>query len=155
MTRIVKKYSEPGKWEVLIPFEKVREEIEWTGVIDARDPGDYELRVVVEHNVKQTKGRIMIKAVVGKGARVKIKGLVKIGKSAQETDEYLELRVLMLDKTAVATVEPELEIEANNVKAGHGASVGRVDREQLLYLMSRGLSKDTAEEQIVNGWLGV
>jgi Fe-S cluster assembly protein SufD len=96
-----------------------------------------------------------IKAVVGKGARVKIKGLVKIGKSAQETDEYLELRVLMLDKTTVATVEPELEIEANNVKAGHGASVGKVDREQLLYLMSRGISKDTAEAQIVNGWLGV
>lgn len=155
MTQIIKRYDKPGKWEVVIPFEKVGEEISWLGVIDARESGEYELRVVADHGVAGTKGRITVKAVVGKGANVKVFGMIKIRKEAQETDDYLELRVLTLDKSARAVAEPELEIEANNVKASHGASVGPVDKEQLLYLKSRGLSEEKAVEQIVGGWLGV
>ena len=155
MNKIVKKYSKPGKWEVVIPFEKVGEEISWTGVIDARESGEYELRVVADHKVEGTRGRVTVKAVAGKGSNVKVFGMIKIRKEAQNTDDYLELRVLTLDKTSRAVAEPELEIEANNVKASHGASVGPVDKEQLLYLKSRGLSEERAVEQIVSGWLGV
>lgn len=155
MTRIVKKYNKPGKWEVVIPFEKEGEEIEWVGVIDGREPGEYELRVVAEHRARGTKGRITVRAVAGAGAKVKIKGIIRITKEAQETDDFLELRILTLDKTARAVAEPELEIEANNVKASHAASVGQVDSEQILYLMSRGLSDQRARDEIVRGWLGL
>lgn len=155
MTKIVKTYDQPGKWEVVIPFEKEGEEISWIGTIDARNPGEYELRVAADHRVEGTKGRITVKAVAGAGANVKIFGMIKIRKEAQETDDFLELRVLTLDKTSRAVAEPELEIEANNVKASHGASVGPVDTEQLLYLKSRGLSSEQAIEQIVGSWLGV
>lgn len=155
MKKNVKKYDKPGKWEVIIPFEKMGEEIEWVGIMDAREGGEYELRVVADHRVAQTKGRITVRAVVGPDAKVKIKGMIKIRKEAQETDDFLELRVLTLDKSARAVAEPELEIEANNVKASHAASVGQVDKEQILYLMSRGLSRDKAQVQIVEGWLGV
>ncbi|MBP9670403.1 SufD family Fe-S cluster assembly protein [Candidatus Woesebacteria bacterium] len=154
MTKIVKKYSKPGKWEVNVPFEKVEEEISWTGVIDAREAGEYELRVVADHKVAGTKGRITVRAVAGAGAHVKITGMIKIRKEAQETDDYLELRVLTLDKSARAVTEPELEIEANNVKASHGASVGPVDGEQILYLTGRGLSYDEAVDLVIAGWLG-
>lgn len=153
MTKIIKKYDKPGKWEVNIPFEKEGEGIAWVGIIDAREAGEYELRVVADHKVAGTTGRITIKAVAGKDAHVIVYGMIRIRKEAQNTDNYLELRVLTLDKTARAVAEPELEIEANNVKASHGASVGPVDREQILYLMSRGLSSDKAKEEIVNGWL--
>lgn len=155
MTKITKKYNQPGKWEVIIPFEKVREGIEWVGIIDARDPGEYELRVVADHRAPGTTGKITVRAVVGAGAEVKLYGMIKIRKEAQETDDFLELRVLMLDKTARATVEPKLEIEANNVKASHAASVGQVDKEQILYLMSRGLSEERARDEIAKGWLGI
>jgi Fe-S cluster assembly protein SufD len=153
MTKIIKKYSEPGEWEVIIPFEKMGEEREWVGVVDARVPGEYKLYVVADHKVMRTKGRTVVRAVVGAGARVGIKGIIRIRKEAQETDDFLELRVLMLDKTARAVAEPELEIEANNVKASHAASVGQVDKEQILYLMSRGLSQESAQEEIINGFL--
>lgn len=155
MKKIVKKYSEPGKWEVVIPFEKEGEQIEWVGIVDAREPGEYELSVTADHIVEKTKGRITVRAVAGAGAHIKLSGMIKIRKVAQETDNFLELRVLMLDKTARAVAEPELEIEANNVKASHAASVGQIDEEQMLYLTSRGLTRDMAQEQIVNGWLGV
>ena len=155
MIKIVKKYDRPGKWEVVVPFEKTGEEKAWVGIVDAREPGEYELRVVAEHSVAGTKGRITVRAVVSAGAHVKIKGIIKIRKEAQETDDFLELRVLMLDKTARAVAEPELEIEANNIKASHAASIGQVDQEQILYLMSRGLSKEVAQKEIVRGFLQV
>lgn len=155
MSKIVKRYNKPGRWEVVIPFNKVGEEVSWLGIVDGREAGEYELRVVADHRVAQTKGRITARAVVGAGANVKITGMIKIRKEAQETDDFLELRVLTLDKTARAVAEPELEIEANNVKASHAASVGQVDKEQILYLMSRGLNLDLAKEEIVKGWLGV
>lgn len=155
MTKIVKRYNIPGKWEVFIPFEKEGEEIQWVGIVDAREPGEYELHVTADHKVRKTKGRITVRAVAGAGANVKVFGMIKIRKEAQETDDFLELRVLTLDKTARAVAEPELEIEANNVKASHAASVGQIDREQTLYLMSRGLSEERARDEIVVGWLGV
>jgi Fe-S cluster assembly scaffold protein SufB len=119
MKKIIKKYDQPGKWEVVIPFEKMGEEIVWVGIIDAREPGEYELRVVADHSVAGTKGRITVRAVAGAGAHVKITGMIKIRKEAQETDDFLELRDLTLDKTARAVAEPEMEIEANNLKASH------------------------------------
>lgn len=155
MKKVIKKYSKPGKWEVVIPFDKVGEEIAWVGIVDARDPGEYELRVVADHSAVRTKGRITVRAVAGAGAHIKITGMIKIRKEAQETDDFLELRVLTLDKTARVVAEPELEIEANNVKASHAASVGPVNQEQVLYLMSRGLSEGLAKEEIVKGWLGI
>lgn len=155
MKKIIKKYDEPGKWELVIPFEKAGEKIEWTGVVDAQNPGIYELCVTADHSVPKTSGRITIRAVVGASSKVILKGMIRIRKEAQETDDFLELRVLTLDKTAIAIVEPELEIEANNVKASHAASVGQIDDDQIMYLMSKGISRLLAQEVIVSGWLSV
>ncbi|MFH1244242.1 MAG: SufD family Fe-S cluster assembly protein [bacterium] len=155
MKKIIMKYDKPGKWEVMIPFEKVGEEREWVGIVDARGAGEYELRVTADHKARGTKGRITVRAVVGEGAVVGIIGMVKIRKEAQATDDFLELRVLTLDEAARATAEPRLEIEANNVKASHAASIGPIDKEQILYLMSRGLDVEQARSEVVEGWLGV
>lgn len=155
MTKIIKKYDEPGEWEVVIPFTKSGEEKTWVGVIDARIMGSYKLKVVADHKVEDTKGRITIRAVVGAGSNVVVKGVIKIEKNAQRTDNFLEIRVLMLDETARAIADPELEIEANNVKASHGATIGKVDDLQVLYLESRGLDKNRAQDEIVKGWLEV
>lgn len=155
MKNVLKSYNHPGKWEVEIPLDKVGEEISWVGIIDAREPGDYHLQVTSNHQVVGTKGKITVKAVVGAHARVTIKGLIKIAKEAQETEAFLEIRVLLIDPTAYAKTDPELEIEANNVKASHAASIGQIDPEQIMYLMSRGLSEDGAKSTIINGFLGV
>lgn len=155
MINITKKYDKPGKWEVVIPFDKVGMELEWVGIVDARAEGEYELTVIASHTVPGTKGRVTVRAVCGEKSNVKLKGIIRIAKEAQETNDFLELRVLTLGATSRATAEPELEILANNVVASHGASVGGVDPQQRLYLESRGLARKEAEEQIVRGWLGV
>lgn len=148
------KYDAPGKYEAEILFADQGVQRKWQGIVDARKPGLYELNVTAIHTAPQTGGRITVRSVVGRDAELKLTGMIKIAKQAQEVDDFLELRVILLDKSARATAEPKLEIEADNVKASHAASVGKIDEEQILYLKSRGLTEERAKQEIVNGFLG-
>jgi Fe-S cluster assembly protein SufD len=80
------------------------------------------------------------------------RGMIRVEKDAQRTNAYQENRNLMLSPTTHAVPIPGLEILANDVRCTHGATVGRVDREQLFYLMARGLSRQEAERLIVRGF---
>jgi Fe-S cluster assembly protein SufD len=155
MKKTTVRYDKPGSYEVTLSFTKQGEQQHWVGIIDGRNPGEYELKVIAEHRAVGTSGRITVRGVAGARSIVKVHGMIKIHKAAQKTDDFLELRVLTMDKTAYALAEPMLEIEANDVKASHAASVGPVDPEQVLYLKSRGLSDYQAKEAILLGWLGV
>jgi len=151
----MKKYliNKPGFYEVKLQLSKEGERLEWLGIVNAREKGEYELNLLISHVVAGTYGRAMIKGVAENGARIKIKGLVRIEKEAQDTDSFLAMKVLLLDKKSVATAEPELEILANRVKASHSAAVGKIDEEQLYYLKSRGLSEQKAKTIIVKGFI--
>ena len=78
--------------------------------------------------------------------------MIRVEKDAQKTNAYQENRNLMLSPTAHADSIPGLEILANDVRCTHGATLGQVDRDQLFYLMSRGLSRTEAERFIVRGF---
>jgi Fe-S cluster assembly protein SufD len=80
------------------------------------------------------------------------RGMIRVERNAQKTNAYQECRNLMLSPTTHAVPIPGLEILANDVRCTHGATVGRVDREQLFYLMARGLSRPEAERLIVRGF---
>jgi len=146
--------SRPGKYEYRLPIESVGDEKELGGIIEARVSGEYEIMVLAEHLVPDTKGRVEVRGVVENGARVKLVGLVRIGEGAVNTDSFLSLKLLMLDDKSFALAEPELEIRNNEVKASHAASVGRIDEEQLYYLCSRGMERKEARRLIIDGFLG-
>jgi Fe-S cluster assembly protein SufD len=80
------------------------------------------------------------------------RGMIRVEKDAQKTNAYQECRNLMLSPTTHAVPIPGLEILANDVRCTHGATVGRVNREDLFYLMSRGLKRPEAERLIVRGF---
>lgn len=145
--------DKPGSKEINVRFGKEGEEVEVWGLILGQDKGDYELKVVSDHKVGRTFGRVVIKGIAENGARVKVTGVVKIDKGAQGVDDFLEMRLLLLDSQSWATAEPQLEIEANEVKASHAATVGQIDAEQLFYLESRGIGKREAKSMIVEGFL--
>jgi len=73
---------------------------------------------------------------------------------AQKTDAYQTNRNLLLSDGARADSLPNLEIQADDVKCSHGATVGQLDEESRFYLMSRGLSREQAERLVVLGFLG-
>ena len=80
------------------------------------------------------------------------RGMIRVEKEAQQTDAYQESRALMLSPDAHAVPIPGLEILANDVRCTHGATVGRVDRDELFYAMARGLSRAEAERLIIRGF---
>jgi Fe-S cluster assembly protein SufD len=80
------------------------------------------------------------------------RGMIRVEKDAQRTDAYQESRALMLSPDAHAVPIPGLEILANDVRCTHGATVGRVDRDELFYCMARGLTRAEAERLIVRGF---
>jgi Fe-S cluster assembly scaffold protein SufB len=123
-------------------------------VINARSSGDYVLNILTDHMAKNTFGRVEVRGVVENGARVRVDGMVKIEKGAVKSDSFLSMKILVLDDISSAIAEPQLEIENNDVKASHSASVGKIDEEQLFYLESRGVDKNEAKKLIVDGFLG-
>ncbi len=104
------------------------------------------------HTVPHTRNNIFAKGTVSDKSTSVFRGLIKIEKEAQQTDSYLADHTLMLSPDSLANSIPSLQIEANDVKASHGATVGQIDEEQLFYMMARGLSREQSEHLIVNGY---
>ena len=105
-----------------------------------------------EHLAPNTTSDFAFKGALRDTASVVWRGMIKVEKDAQRTNAYQENRNLLLSDEAHADSIPGLEIEANDVRCTHGATVGQVDRDQLFYLMARGLSRGEAERLIVRGF---
>jgi FeS assembly protein SufD len=105
------------------------------------------------HYGHNSRGRVLVKSVMKDMSKSLFKGMIKIAKEAKATESYLAGHAILLDKAAKSDAIPGLEIETNEVKATHSASVAQLDEAQVFYLMSRGLSREGAKREIVNGFL--
>ena len=99
-------------------------------------------------------GNILQHGVILEKGTLTFNGIGHIIKGAKGADAQQESRVLMLSDQARSDANPILLIDENDVTAGHAASIGQVDPEDMYYLMSRGLDKATAERLVVRGFLG-
>ena len=100
-----------------------------------------------------TRGNITNYGIVKDNAHLAFNGIGKIKKAAKASDNQQETRLLNLSKTAEAIANPFLLIDEGDITAGHAASIGQLDEEQIYYLMSRGLSRAEASKMIVAGFL--
>jgi len=105
----------------------------------------------VYHLVPNTSCNILVKGVLDGETSSVYRGKIKINKEAQITDSYQADHVLLLGD-AVSNSIPSLEIDANDVKASHGVTMGKPDEDEIFYLMARGLDNSTAEKLIINGF---
>src|SRR5918996_929556 len=105
-----------------------------------------------EHIAPYTTSDFAFKGALRDTASAVWRGMIRVEKDAQKTNAYQENRNLLLSKSAHADSIPGLEILANDVRCTHGATLGQVDRDQLFYLMTRGLSRAEAERLIVRGF---
>lgn len=112
----------------------------------------FNFNTVQEHNAPDTASNINFKVAVKDQASSVYQGIIRVAKVAQRTDAYQSNKNLLLSGEAKADSVPKLEILANDVKCSHGATVGPVDREQLFYLCSRGLTPPEAEALVVVGF---
>ena len=106
----------------------------------------------MHHNTENTVNNVLVDGILKDESSSVYRGLIKIEKQAQKTNSYLANHILKLGDKTLANSIPSLKIEANDVKASHGATVGQIDEEHIFYLMSRGLSRESAERLIVEGF---
>ena len=105
------------------------------------------------HYGMNSRGRVLVKSVMKDTSKSLFKGMIRIGKEAKGSESYLAGHAILLDKGAKSDAIPGLEIETNEVKATHSASVAQLDESQIFYLMSRGLNREGAKREIVSGFL--
>jgi Fe-S cluster assembly protein SufD len=127
---------------------------EMLGLYFADSDQHFAQRTLQSHNAPHATSDLLYKGALKERSRSEYSGLIKVLKGAQGTDAYQANRNLVLSEDAMAHSIPQLEIEANEVRCTHGATVSPVEEEHLFYLMSRGIDRVTAQKLVVFGFFG-
>ncbi len=144
-------------WEELCKlnfnFEGEDSTLTFIAFIIAKDTEKFPFETISNHETERTNGYYYIRAAQFDKSIVDYRGVLVIKPGAQITDSYLAHHTLMLSKNAKTYTVPSLEIEADDVKAGHAATMGKVDEELLFYLQTRGVNKSEAEEMLIQSFM--
>jgi Fe-S cluster assembly protein SufD len=119
-------------------------------LLRGRDHADTTL--FVRHEARGGKSREFFRHIVDESATGVFQGKVSVAQAAQKTDGAMQSKALLLSDGAGMNNKPELEIFADDVVCGHGATCGRLDADQLFYLEARGLPKPEAEALLIEGF---
>jgi len=109
--------------------------------------------VLITHSAKNTFGDMTNIGIANKKGRIVLNGVEKIEKGMKNANAFQTLKGIILSDEARVEVNPILLIDEYDVKAGHGATIGKIDEDALYYLRSRGLTVREAERLIINGFL--
>ncbi len=127
---------------------------ELKGIYFASGEQFFDFHTLQDHQVGNTTSDLLFKGALQDTARTVYAGLIRIEKGAARSDAYQANRNLVLSDHAKATSIPMLEIDNNDVRCTHGATVGPVDPNHLFYLQSRGIPERTAIRMLVQGFFG-
>lgn len=108
----------------------------------------------VNHVARGCQSREVFKSVIDGQAHGVFQGRIVVRRGAQKTDAKMMTRALLLSERAEADNKPELEIYADDVQCGHGATAGALDDELKFYLMARGIPAAEAESLLIRAFLG-
>jgi Fe-S cluster assembly protein SufD len=124
------------------------------GINMLKDKQHGDTTLVVDHAVPQCTSRENFRAVVDERGHSVFQGRIIVRPNAQKTDGKMMTRALLLSDEAEADNKPELEIFADDVTCGHGATSGALDESLLFYLRARGLSETDAQALLIQAFLG-
>jgi Fe-S cluster assembly protein SufD len=110
--------------------------------------------LVADHAVRDCTSREVFKSVLDEEGRSVFQGKIIVRPHAQKTDAKMATHALLLADTAEADNKPELEIFADDVQCGHGATSGALDEELLFYLKARGIPAKEAEALLIQAFVG-
>src|SRR3989344_6379166 len=140
------------KYMVNLLFEKEGVEAELIVLYKLERGDKLNLTTIVTHKVPRTSCLTKVKGVLLDGSESVYVGKIVIEKQAQLTSSFLKDNVLVIGDNVINNSSPNLQIDANDVKASHGATTGRVSEDEVFYLTSRGLGRREAEDLIIQGF---
>jgi Fe-S cluster assembly protein SufD len=143
-----------SRYQANIAFAGEGSQVETNGVnlLNGRQHGDTTL--FMDHAVPNCGSREIFRAVVDDRAHSVFQGRIIVQPKAQKTDAKMMTRALLLSDEAEADNKPELEIFADDVTCGHGATTGALDESLLFYLRARGLSEKEAQALLIQAFVG-
>jgi len=124
------------------------------GATLVRDRQHADTTLVANHIARGCQSREVFKTVLDDEAHGVFQGRIIVRHGAQKTDAKMMTRALLLSDRAEADNKPELEIFADDVQCGHGATSGALDEELKFYLMARGIPAAEAEALLIQAFLG-
>lgn len=143
-----------SRYQVFIEFagEGARAETNGVNLLNGRQHAD--TTMFLDHAVPNCASREVFRAVVDDRAHSVFQGRIIVRPRAQKTDAKMMTRALLLSDEAEADNKPELEIFADDVTCGHGATTGALDESLLFYLRARGLPEKDAQALLIQAFVG-
>ena len=143
-----------SRYQATIAFAGEGSKVETNGVnlLNGRQHADTTL--FMDHAVPNCSSREIFRAVVDDRGHSVFQGRIIVQPKAQKTDAKMMTRALLLSDEAEADNKPELEIFADDVTCGHGATTGALDESLLFYLRARGLSEKEAQALLIQAFVG-
>jgi Fe-S cluster assembly protein SufD len=142
-----------ARWQAFVAVAGKGARIGFYGatMLSGREHGDTTL--VVNHAEPHGASRELFKSVVDGEAEGAFQGRIVVKPDAQKTDAKMMTKALLLSDLAQFAAKPELEIFADDVQCGHGATTGRIDETMLFYLLARGIPRAEAERLLIEAFL--
>jgi Fe-S cluster assembly protein SufD len=140
--------------EMRIRFSGPNARCHYAGAMMLRGHSHSDFTLVVEHAAEACESRELVKAVVDGRSRGVFQGKVVVERGAQKTDGKQMANALLLSDEAEFDSKPELEIFADDVVCGHGATAGQLDEDMLFYLRARGIPETEARALLIAAFLG-
>ena len=125
---------------------------EMLGLSVGNDRQEFDQRTLQCHDVPNTWSDLLYKNALDDRSKSIFKGLIRVAPGAAKTDAYQNNRNLLLNPEAEADSMPGLEILNDDVRCTHGATTGQIDRDQLFYLLARGIDPRTGAQLLAHGF---
>lgn len=142
----------PENVSVKVELAEEQAEVQLFGLAKLKDKEQSHVNILIEHQAPNTRSRQLFKNVLFDQSKATFEGKIYVHSIAQKTQAYQRNSNLLLSDEATAHAKPNLEIFADDVKASHGATFGQLDEEEMFYLRSRGLSRQDAQEWLIDGF---
>lgn len=135
-----------SRHELNVRLEGNNAQLHANGVLLGNGKRHLDTRLGIEHIARDTSAELLWRGIAAERSRVVFHGGIHIRAGADGTDARLSNKNLLLSANAEIDTQPVLVIDADEVQAAHGATVGQLDANALFYLQSRGLPKDRAQQ---------
>ena len=119
------------------------------GLFTGKKSDEFHIETIQHHKAPGSFSNLLIKGVFEDESKFIYQGLIRLEKSAQQSHAYQKNQNLILSPKVFVDSRPFLEILANDVFCTHGSTTGKLNKDQLFYAISRGLSKSKAEDMLV------
>lgn len=144
-------YNLSGEYEFNIQSPNVNLNI--FGLYVGKNNDNFLVQTIQKHKAQSSTSNLFIKGVFYDDAKFQYKGLVRIEKKAQKSHAYQKNQNLILSDKVFVQSKPYLEILANDVFCTHGSTTGKLNKDEIYYLESRGVENKKAQDLLVNGFI--